>query len=130
MLKNLCTPAHIYFVISVIFLILAYFGINSITKIIQLNQGDNKMLQSLNFTYQKDSRVTYIFQIVFILFWTWILNLLCKKGYKNLSWFLVLFPWLLSFIGVFVYLFNLVKSFLSTTTMLIMHPKKQMAGSM
>ena len=129
MLKNLCTPAHIYFVVSVILLLLGYFGMNEITRIIKLNQDDNKLLQTLNFTYQKDARVTYTFQIVFILVWTWILNLLCTKGYKNLSWFLVLFPWLLSFIAVFVYLLNLVKSFLSTTTMLIMKPK-QVGGSM
>ena len=129
MLKNLCTPAHIYFVVSVILLLLGYFGMNEITRIIKLNHDDNKLLQTLNFTYQKDARVTYTFQIVFILVWTWILNLLCTKGYKNLSWFLVLFPWLLSFIAVFVYLLNLVKSFLSTTTMLIMKPK-QVGGSM
>lgn len=129
MLKNLCTPAHIYFVVSVILLLLGYFGMNEITRIIKLNQDDNKLLQTLNFTYQKDARVTYTFQIVFILVWTWILNFLCTKGYKNLSWFLVLFPWLLSFIAVFVYLLNLVKSFLSTTTMLIMKPK-QVGGSM
>lgn len=129
MLKNLCTPAHIYFVVSVILLLLGYFGMNEITRIIKLNQDDNKLLQTLNFTYQKDARVTYTFQIVFILVWTWILNLLCTKGYKNLSWFLVLFPWLLSFIAVFVYLLNLVKGFLSTTTMLIMKPK-QVGGSM
>jgi len=129
MLKNLCTPAHIYFVVSVILLLLGYFGMNEITRIIKLNQDDNKLLQTLNFTYQKDARVTYTFQIVFILVWTWILNFLCTKGYKNLSWFLVLFPWLLSFIAVFVYLLNLVKSFLLTTTMLIMKPK-QVGGSM
>ena len=34
------------------------------------------------------------------IFWTFVLNAICKAGYKNLSWFLVLFPFLLLFIAL------------------------------
>ena len=37
-------------------------------------------------------------KIIYILFWTFILNSLCKAGYKEISWFLVLLPILLLFI--------------------------------
>ena len=42
-------------------------------------------------------------KLIFIFVWTFLLNLLCSKGYKNLSWFLVLLPYvivLLIVIGV------------------------------
>ena len=34
-------------------------------------------------------------QGVYIIFWTFILNAICKAGYKSISWFLVLLPFLL-----------------------------------
>ncbi len=30
--------------------------------------------------------------LIFALFWTWILNLICKSGFSIVSWVLVLFP--------------------------------------
>jgi len=30
--------------------------------------------------------------IVFAVFWTWVLNLICKSGFSIISWILVLFP--------------------------------------
>jgi len=39
----------------------------------------------------------FIIKVVYILFWTWILNLMCKDGYTNIAWFLVLLPFVLLF---------------------------------
>jgi hypothetical protein len=41
--------------------------------------------------------LVFIVKVIYILFWTWILNLICKDGRKMISWLLVLFPFILSF---------------------------------
>lgn len=33
-----------------------------------------------------------IIHLVFAIFWTWVLNLICKSGFSIISWILVLFP--------------------------------------
>ena len=37
-----------------------------------------------------------------ILFWTWVLNIICKAGYKWVSWLLVLLPFILIFFMMWV----------------------------
>lgn len=109
MFDKLCTPAQIYLIVSFILMILSYFGMSAISQQITLNQANNAFLQSLNFTYQKDTRTSYVVQAVLIVVWTWLLSFLCNKGFSNLSWFLVLLPWLLMFLGFFVYIIETVK---------------------
>lgn len=65
--SKLCTPAKIYFVIAVIACIIALFS---------------------------GMRIVSVFvKLVFAFIWTFILSWLCDKGYKSLSWFLVLLPY-------------------------------------
>jgi hypothetical protein len=40
----------------------------------------------------------FLVKIVYILFWTWILNLICKDGHTGIAWFLVLIPFILLFV--------------------------------
>ena len=87
-LKKLCTPAIVYLSISLIaifIMILQNFG--------------NRNIYCLG-SYSCDGNVTMIFiiKILYVLFWTWILNMMCGAGYKNVAWFLVLFPFILFFI--------------------------------
>ena len=72
-LSDLCTPAQIYVVISIITLILAIIKQFKIT--------------------------TIIMKVITIAVWTWFLNFLCSKGYKSVSWFLVLLPFLFITLG-------------------------------
>ena len=116
MFDNICTPAQIYLIVSFILIVLSYFGLSAISQQITLNQANNSFLQSLNFTYQKDTRTSYVVQAVFIVLWTWVLSYLCKKGFSNLSWFLVLLPWILMFLAFFVYIIETVKSIFFDTT--------------
>ena len=116
MFNNLCTPAQIYLIISFILMILSYFGLNAISQQFTLNQSNNSFLQSLNFTYQKDARTSYVIQAVFIVLWTWVLSYLCNKGFSNLSWFLILLPWVLMFLAFFVYIIEMVKGIFFNTT--------------
>ena len=34
-------------------------------------------------------------KLVFVFFWAWVLNLLCKKGFKGFAWLVVALPFLL-----------------------------------
>jgi hypothetical protein len=44
-----------------------------------------------------------LIHFIYVVFWTWVLNLICKAGYKWLSWVLVLAPFvLIFFIAAFV----------------------------
>ena len=75
MIKNLdkfykmCTPAQIYFVLSTLGAIIALFNNIPIAAVAM--------------------------KFIFIILWTYILGFLCKKGYKSISWFLVLLPFIM-----------------------------------
>ena len=67
--EKMCTPAKIYFCIAVIATLYSLF--------IQLPFG------------------LILVKLFFALLWTFLLSGLCRKGYKSLSWFLVLFPYVI-----------------------------------
>jgi hypothetical protein len=48
----------------------------------------------------------FIVKFVGILFWTWILNLICGSGHPGIAWFLVLIPFILLFLVVFIFMAN------------------------
>ena len=88
-LKELCTPAFVYFVLSMV-------GI--IFSVIQ-NMGNKHIYKLGMFTARVPSTLlVFIVKIIYILFWTWILNLICKDGHKGIAWFLVLLPFILLFV--------------------------------
>ena len=43
-------------------------------------------------------------KLLYILFWTWILNLMCKAGATEIAWFLVLLPLIIFFLLISVLL--------------------------
>ena len=73
-LKNLCTPANIYFWLSIL--------------------GIAVMALS------KFALITTAINIIFVLLWTWFLNYLCSKGYSGVSWVFVLLPLVLVALAV------------------------------
>jgi len=44
-----------------------------------------------------NTTVVFIVKIIYVLFWTYILNLICKDGHTEISWFLVVVPFILLF---------------------------------
>ena len=87
-LKQLCQPSYIYFVLSFIALIFSAIQ----------NMGNNRRYSLGTFTCPVTSCfLIFIVKIVVILFWTWILNLMCKDGHGEIAWFLVLLPFVLFF---------------------------------
>jgi c-di-AMP phosphodiesterase-like protein len=72
---KLCTPAKIYFSLAILSIILGLFnGFHLIMIVIKL---------------------------IFAFIWTYGLSWLCKKGFKALSWFLVLLPFIMMFLVLF-----------------------------
>jgi len=97
-LKDLCRPALIYFIISVIALIMLLFQ----------NLGNNNRYNVGSFSCSVPNTVAiFIIQLLYILFWTYILNLICKDGHSGISWLLLLFPFLLFFVIIGVMMINL-----------------------
>jgi len=90
-LKKICPPARFYLGFSVVILI-----------IMLLQNIFNNNNKELCFgSYKCDIPSVGIFlgvESLYILFWTWVLNILCKSGLKSVSWFLVLLPFLLFFV--------------------------------
>jgi hypothetical protein len=37
----------------------------------------------------------FIVEILFLVFWTWLLNFICSRGYTNVAWLILLFPFIL-----------------------------------
>jgi hypothetical protein len=93
--KELCTPSYLYLAISSLALILTY-----------VQNWRNRNHYSLGSFHCKVPNTLFMFfiKVVGILFWTYILNLICKDGNKLLSWILVLFPFV-----VFLFLIMVMK---------------------
>ena len=72
--SKLCTPAKIYFAIAVI---ASLFALLSGVAILAV-----------------------FVKLIFAFIWTFILSWLCEKGYKSLSWFLVLLPYIIILLAV------------------------------
>ena len=87
----MCTPAYVYLVISVI----------AILAMMLQNGGNNKHFCIGEYGCDVESKgAIFIGQGLYTAFWVFVLDSICKSGYKNISWFLVLLPYVLMFIGL------------------------------
>jgi hypothetical protein len=99
--KELCQPSYIYFVLSLFSLILMLIQNCSSKK-------KHKYCVGIFECNVKSIIPIFIVKLMYVVFWTFILDLLCKNGYKKLSWLILLFPFITFFIliGLFI-LYNL-----------------------
>lgn len=90
-MPNLCKPSYVYLLLSTFTIVILY-----------LQNLDNTTIYCVGSHECDVPNTTFIFliNIVYVLFWTWVLNLICKEGFTGLSWFLVLGPYILFFILV------------------------------
>jgi len=98
-LKKLCSPALFYFCISMF----AFF-----LMLIQNITNMNSMRYSLGMFHCNTPSLVIVFVVkfLFIIFWTWILSLICKDGHKGIAWIIVLFPFILMFILIALFMLN------------------------
>ena len=89
--RNWCNPAYFYFIVSMVAILIMVIQNYGNTDVYCL--GD----YSCNVT---STFLIFIIKVVYVLFWTWILNLICKSGFESISWFLVLLPFIIMFITI------------------------------
>ena len=95
--KSLCTPASVYLFINVIiFVSIAVQNFGNTTKYCV---GQYRCQVPNTFSM-------FLFKALYILFWTFVLNAICKAGYKEVSWFMVLLPIILLFIIIGMVVLN------------------------
>ena len=97
-LKELCTPASLYFIISMIGLFI----------VLMQNLGYSNSYHVGSFSCRVPSTTAvFIAKLIYVLFWTYVLNLICKDGHVGVSWLLVLLPWLLLFVMIGLLMINM-----------------------
>jgi hypothetical protein len=88
-LSQLCTPSYVYFIISALAIVISAIQ----------NMGNKKIYALGMFHCRVPSCISvFIIKVIYILFWTWILNLMCKDGHTEIAWFLVLLPFIMLFV--------------------------------
>ena len=88
-LRNLCTPSYVYLVISAIALVvMMYQNIGNI---------NTYCVGSMTCSVSSTAMI-FIIKAIYILFWTWVLNLICKAGAPGIAWFVLLLPMILMFV--------------------------------
>lgn len=90
-IRNWCTPAYFYFIISIIAILIMSIQ----------NYGNTNVYCLGDYTCDVTSTfLIFVIKVLYVLFWTWILNLLCKNGYESVSWFIFLLPYVIMFITI------------------------------
>ena len=107
-LKNpahLCTPAQLYLGMS--------------------------LLSTLAFSATSTTFIATAWHLFMNLAWTYFLNFLCDKGHPGISWFLILFPFLiiLGIVLVFVHVLSSSKKVPHTTATSAAHNTAKKAGA-
>ena len=101
---KLCAPSKIYFFMAIILLFLSFVSDMK-------NKDKNKVC--LGKLHCENKPLYYFMNVLFILFWTWVLNKLCNTGWIKLSWFLLLFPFfmlIILFIMISFFVVRMAKS--------------------
>ena len=88
-LRNLCTPSYVYLVIS------------SIAMLVMIYQNMGNMNTYCLGSYScnvTSTALIFVIKAAYILFWTWVLNLMCKSNATSIAWFVLLLPVIVMFI--------------------------------
>lgn len=88
-LRNLCTPSYVYLVISSIAMLVMIYQ----------NMGNMNTYCLGSYTCNVTSTtLIFVIKAAYILFWTWVLNLMCKSNATGIAWFVLLLPVIVMFI--------------------------------
>jgi len=82
-IKELCMPAMVYFVLSILTILIVFIQ----------NLGNTNRYKIGNYSCRvTNTTLLFIVKIIYVLFWTYVLNLICKDGHRELSWILLFLP--------------------------------------
>lgn len=94
--NDLCGPAYFYLMISIAALVI----------IAAQNFGSDSIYCLGSYScYVPSITLIFIVKILYIIFWTWLLNIICKSGYTPIAWILFLFPFIFLFILIAITFF-------------------------
>ena len=94
-LRKICQPAEFYLAVSLLMLFV---------MAIQNYFSDFYCIGP----FSCDTNVLFMFimKFIYIIFWTWLINIICKSGFTNIAWFLVLIPYILLLV-ILLFFFSL-----------------------
>ena len=90
-LKNICNPAMLYLILSMFALVI---------MAVQNYHGDTVYCLGDYSCNVSSVFLIFLIKFIYIIFWTWLLNIICKSGFPIVSWILVLLPFILLFIMI------------------------------
>jgi hypothetical protein len=93
-LKDLCTPAIVYLVISLFSMLMMLYN--------NYNNIDVYCLGDFSCKLHVSMYSIFMVKLLVILFWTWILNIICHNVSPYIAWFLVLLPFII-FLTILLY---------------------------
>lgn len=86
-INKLCLPAQVYLGISALSILGMLFQ--------NLGHKNTYCIGVMNAKLPCNNISVFIFKVIYVMIVTWILQKLCARGYKNISWLLVLLPYVL-----------------------------------
>jgi len=95
-LESYCTPAQLYLGFSLLSLIGMIFQ--------NLQNPNTYCCGSFEVQTPVNKVLYFVFKFIYIAVWTYILNILCKKGYTKVSWLLILLPIILMFVIIALFI--------------------------
>ena len=93
---KLCKPAQLYLLISLVVYVMIL--IQNIASPDRFSLGPYSCMHD-------NQPLVMVGQLIYIAFWTWLLNMICKIN-TGISWAIVLFPFILFFIIFLAVVFN------------------------
>ena len=90
-LTNLCGPAKFYLIISLAAVLFMAFQ--------NIISGNNYCVGTQSCS-SVDPKLLFVIKLVYVAFWTWLLNIICDRISPAVSWVLVMIPILIMFIFI------------------------------
>jgi len=87
--RHLCTPALLYFVFGILWMLMS---------LMQNYHHSSAYTLGFHTTSVPSTFMVLVIQLVYVMFWTYVLNLICADGHSTFAWLMVLFPILLQLV--------------------------------
>ena len=87
-IRELCTPAYVYLVIS---------AITIVSMMFQDAGSSNTYVCGMFECPASNIPAIFFMKFLYVAFWTFVLDSICKSGHKQIAWFLLLLPIIMFF---------------------------------
>ena len=96
-ISDMCSPAFVYLVVSGIVVCFVFMQ----------NLYNTNMLKAGSYSFRvPNTMLVFAIKMVWVLFWAYVLNLICRDGHSTLAWILVLVPWIVTAMLVMLIILN------------------------